>query len=64
MGSVVGKDRVDLVRDGLDQPTAVASRRETVSRSSTKGELRSPDDGDKEIELALREFGPLPMWYR
>jgi hypothetical protein len=38
VGSVVGKDRVDLVRDGLDQPAqeVYSARRETVSRSSTK----------------------------
>ena len=34
VGSVVGKDRVDLVRNGLDQSTQL--RRETASRSSTK----------------------------
>ena len=55
MGSVVGKDRVDLVRDGLNQPTqevcGVAPRDRLAEFD--KGELRGPVDGDKEIELAL-----------
>ena len=55
VGSVVGEDRVDLVRDGLDQPTqeicGVAPRDRLAEFD--KGELRGPVDGDKEIELAL-----------
>ena len=55
VGSVIGKDRVDLVRDGLNQPTqevcGVAPRDRLAEFD--KGELRGPVDGDKEIELAL-----------
>ena len=53
VGSVIGKDRVDLVRDGLNQPTqevcGVAPRDRLAEFD--KGELRGPVDGDKEIEL-------------
>ena len=55
VGSVVGEDRVDLVRDGLDQPTqeicGVAPRDRLAEFDESK--LRGPVDGDKEIELAL-----------
>ena len=50
VGSVIGKDRVDLVRDGLNQPTqevcGVAPRDRLAEFD--KGELRGPVDGDKE----------------
>ena len=53
VGSVVGKNRVDLVRDGLDQPAqeicGVASRDRLAELD--KGKLRRPVDGDEEIEL-------------
>ena len=56
VGSVVGEDRVDLVRDGLDQPTqeicGVAPRDRLAEFD--KGELRGSVDGDEEVELALR----------
>ena len=55
MGSVVGKNRVDLVRDGLDQPAqeicGVAARDRLAELD--KGELRGSVDGDEEIEFAL-----------
>ena len=55
VGSVVGKDRVDLVRDGLDQSTeevcGVAPRDRLAEFD--KGELRGPVDGDEEIEFAF-----------
>ena len=57
-------DRVDLVRDGLDQSTQETREcraAKTVSRSSDKGELRGPVDGDKEIELALGGSGTSAM---
>ena len=55
MGSVIGKDRVDLVRDGLNQPTQEVCGVAPGDRLAEfdKGELRGPVDGDKEIELAL-----------
>ena len=55
MGSVVGKDRVDLVRDSLNQPTQEVCGVAPGDRLAEfdKGELRGPVDGDKEIELAL-----------
>ena len=55
VGSVVGKDRVDLVRDGLNQPTQEVCGVAPGDRLAEfdKGELRGPVDGDKEIELAL-----------
>src|SRR4029077_12280973 len=55
VGSVIGKDRVDLVRDGLNQPTQEVCGVASLYRLAEfdKGELRRPVDGDKEIELAL-----------
>jgi hypothetical protein len=53
VGSVVGKDRVDLVRDGGDQATQEvpggATRYLLVQLDDS--ELRGPVDGDDEIEL-------------
>ena len=55
MGSVVGKDRVDLVRDGGDQSTqevcGVAPRDRLAEFD--EGKLRGPVDRDEEIEFAL-----------
>ena len=55
VGSVVGKNRVNPVRDSLDQPAqeicGVASRDRLAELD--KGELRGPVDRDEEIELAL-----------
>ena len=55
MGSVVGKDRVDLVRDGLNERTQEVcgvAPGDSLAEFD-KGELRGTVDGDKEIELAL-----------
>ena len=54
VGSVVGKDRVDLVRDGLDQPTqeVAASPRDLLTEFD-EGELRGPVDRDEQVEFAL-----------
>ena len=56
VGSVVGKDRVDLVRDGLDQSTqevcGVAPRDRLAEFD--EGKLRGPVDRDEEVEFALR----------
>ena len=58
MGSVVGKNRVDLVRDGLDQSTqevcGVAPRDCLAEFDESK--LRRPVDGDEEIEFAFGGF--------
>ena len=55
MGSVVGKDRVDLVGDGGDQAAQEGSRvaPRHLLMQFDKGELRRPVDGDKEIEFSL-----------
>ena len=55
VGSVIGKDRGERVRDGLDQPTQEVCGVAPGDRLAEfdKGELRGPVDGDKEIELAL-----------
>ena len=65
VGSVVGKNRVELVRDGLDQPAqeirGVAAR--DCLAELDKDELRGPVDGDEEIELAFggSDLGDIDM---
>jgi hypothetical protein len=55
VGSVVGKNRVDLVRDGPDQSTqevcGVAPRDRLAEFD--EGKLRCSVNGDEEIELTL-----------
>jgi hypothetical protein len=65
MGSVVGEDSMDLVRDGGDQaaqevPGGAAGH---LLVHLDEGELRRSVDGDDEAELALRRsnFGDVHM---
>jgi hypothetical protein len=56
VGSVVGEDGMDLVRDGGDQAAQEVSCGATrhFLMQLDKGGLRRSVDGDKQVELALR----------
>jgi hypothetical protein len=55
VGSVVGEDGMDLVRDGGDQAAQEVSRGAArhLLVHLDEGELRRSVDGDKQVELAL-----------
>ena len=55
VGSVVGEDGVDLVRDGGDQAAQEVPRGAArhLLVHLDEGELRRPIDGDKQVKLAL-----------
>jgi hypothetical protein len=56
VGSVVGEDGVDLVRDGGDQAAQEVPRGAArhLLVHLDEGELRRSVDGDEQVELALR----------
>jgi hypothetical protein len=65
MGPVVGKDGVDLVGDGVDQPAQEVARglADHFLVQLDEGELRRSIDCDEQVELALRgsDFGDVDM---
>ena len=65
VGSVVGEDGVDLVRDGGDQAAQEVPRGAArhLLVHLDEGELRRPIDGDEQVEFALRgsNFGDVDM---
>jgi hypothetical protein len=65
VGSVVGEDGVDLVRDGGDQAAQEVPRRTArhLLMQLDEGELRGSVDCDQQVELALRgsDFGDVEM---
>ena len=65
MGSGVGEDGVDLVRDGGDQPAQEVARRAArhLLMQPNEGELRGSIDCAKQVELAFcgSDFGDVEM---